>query len=106
MPTRPTATPNFTHALQLSHSGSLIIVDNVVREGRVLDADSDDADIRGIRRLVAMLAGNARTEAAALQTVGDKGHDDWIIARVKKGSSKMTQDTVLSRRSAHRCVGA
>jgi predicted O-methyltransferase YrrM len=72
----------FTLALQLSRRGSLIIVDNVVRSGAVIDAASADPDIQGIRRFNAMLAVEPRVSATALQTVGSKGHDGFAFVLV------------------------
>ena len=63
----------FEWALKLSRRGSVIIVDNVVRDGAVVDASSTDSDIRGIRRFTEMLAKEKRVNATALQTVGSKG---------------------------------
>jgi predicted O-methyltransferase YrrM len=71
-----------TWALKLSRRGSLIIADNVVRKGAVLDAASDDAIIRGVRRFNAMLAAEPRVSATAIQTVGSKGYDGFAIALV------------------------
>jgi predicted O-methyltransferase YrrM len=72
----------FAWALKLTHPGSLIIVDNVVRDGAVIDASSTDPSIQGIRRLNEMLAAEPRVIATALQTVGAKGHDGFAIALV------------------------
>jgi predicted O-methyltransferase YrrM len=72
----------FAAALDLSRAGSIIIVDNVVRDGRVADAGSADADILGIRRLMALVAGEPRVDATAIQTVGSKGYDGFLLARV------------------------
>jgi predicted O-methyltransferase YrrM len=72
----------FTWALKLSRPGTIIIVDNVVRDGAVLDAASSDADIQGIRQLFTMLAGEPRVSATALQTVDAKGHDGFAVALV------------------------
>ena len=69
-------------ALKLSHQGSVIVVDNVVRDGLVLDATTTDADIQGIRRFFDMLANEPRLTATALQTVGAKGWDGFAIAIV------------------------
>jgi predicted O-methyltransferase YrrM len=71
-------------AIKLARVGSVIVVDNVVRDGKVLDADSDDADIKGIRRFFDDLAGDARLSATALQTVGAKGWDGFAIALVER----------------------
>jgi len=72
----------FTFALKLSRPGTLIVIDNVVREGAVVNAASDDPDITGIRRLFEVLAAEPRVSATAIQTVGSKGHDGLAIALV------------------------
>jgi predicted O-methyltransferase YrrM len=72
----------FAWALKLARRGSLIVVDNVVRGGAVLDAASDDPIVKGVRRLVEMVGGERRVSATALQTVGSKGHDGFLIALV------------------------
>lgn len=72
----------FTWALRLSAPGSLIIVDNVVRGGAVLDADSDDPNVQGTRRLHELLAAEPRVSATTIQTVGAKGYDGFAIALV------------------------
>jgi predicted O-methyltransferase YrrM len=73
----------FLAALELSHAGSVIIVDNVVRDGAVVDAASTDPDILGVRRLMALLAHEPRVHATAVQTVGGKGYDGFLLARVQ-----------------------
>jgi predicted O-methyltransferase YrrM len=72
----------FTWSLALSRPGSLIIVDNVVRKGAVIDADSDDPDVQGVRRLNNMLTKEKRVTATTIQTVGSKGYDGFTIALV------------------------
>jgi len=72
----------FEWALKLARRGSLIVVDNVIREGAVLDADSDDPAVRGVRRFNEMLAAERRVSATAIQTVGVKGHDGFALALV------------------------
>jgi predicted O-methyltransferase YrrM len=72
----------FEAALVLSHAGTLIIVDNVVRKGAVVDASTPDAMVQGIRRLIDRLAGDTRVSATAIQTVGGKGYDGFLLARV------------------------
>jgi predicted O-methyltransferase YrrM len=67
----------------LTRAGALIVVDNVVREGRVLDAESGDSAVQGTRRLFDMLAQEPRLEATAIQTVGLKKWDGFVIAVVK-----------------------
>ena len=71
-----------TWALRLSRPGTVIVVDNVVREGKVLDADSSDADVQGIRRLTTMMAAEPRLTSTAIQTVGAKGYDGFALAVV------------------------
>jgi predicted O-methyltransferase YrrM len=70
-------------AIGLARPGALIVVDNVVREGRVLDAQSEDSAIQGTRRLFDMLAQESRLDATAIQTVGLKKWDGFVIALVK-----------------------
>jgi predicted O-methyltransferase YrrM len=69
-------------SLRLSRPGSLIVVDNVVRDGAVIDAQSEDPDIQGIRRFFEMLAREPRLSATAIQTVGSKGYDGFVLALV------------------------
>ena len=69
-------------ALALSHVGTIMVVDNVVREGAVIDATRADESVQGVRRLTAWLATERRVTAVALQTVGSKGYDGFILARV------------------------
>ncbi|HZP03674.1 MAG TPA: O-methyltransferase [Terracidiphilus sp.] len=71
-------------ALKLSRPGSLIFVDNVVRDGKVVDADSTDPDIQGTRRMMEMLAAEPRLSATALQSVGIKGYDGFVLAIVQR----------------------
>ena len=72
----------FQWALQLSTSGSIIIIDNVVREGAVLDETTRNEDIRGTRQVIEMIGKEPRVSATALQTVGSKGYDGFVIAVV------------------------
>jgi predicted O-methyltransferase YrrM len=71
-------------ALKLSRRGSVIVVDNVARHGRVIQAASKDPDIVGTRRCLEMMAANPRLSAFALQTVGTKGLDGFALAVVVK----------------------
>jgi predicted O-methyltransferase YrrM len=68
--------------LELSRPGTMIVADNVVRGGAVLDAASDDPTIRGMRRFNELLAAEPRVSATAIQTVGGKGWDGFAIALV------------------------
>jgi predicted O-methyltransferase YrrM len=72
----------FSWAVQLARPGSLIVADNVVRDGAVIDAASRDANVQGVRRFNELLAADARVSATAIQTVGSKGYDGLAIARV------------------------
>ena len=70
-------------ALKLARPGSAIVVDNVIRNGAVIDANSPDANVRGVRELNDLLAADQeRITATAIQTVGLKGYDGFILARV------------------------
>jgi predicted O-methyltransferase YrrM len=69
-------------ALKLSKAGTLIIADNVVREGAVVDESSDDPAVRGVRGMFAMMAAESRLTATAIQTVGSKGYDGFALAVV------------------------
>jgi predicted O-methyltransferase YrrM len=69
-------------ALRLTHVGSVIVVDNVVRGGAVVDAETTDPDIQGIRRMNEMIAAEPRLLTTAIQTVGSKGYDGFAIALV------------------------
>lgn len=70
-------------ALKLSRPGTLIMVDNVVRDGGVADASSTDNDVLGARRLFELLESEPRLNSTALQTVGAKGYDGFALAIVK-----------------------
>jgi predicted O-methyltransferase YrrM len=72
----------FQWALKLTRKGSLIIIDNVVRNGAVVDATSTDPNIQGVRRLYEMLAAEPRVSTTAVQTVGSKGYDGFAMALV------------------------
>lgn len=72
----------FDWALKLSRPGSVIIADNVVRDGTVIDAASKDPDTQGVRRFNDMLAAESRVSATEIQTVGSKGYDGFALAVV------------------------
>jgi predicted O-methyltransferase YrrM len=69
-------------ALKLSRRGTLIVADNVVREGAVVEAASTDQAVVGVRAMFAMMAAEPRLSATAIQTVGSKGYDGFAIAVV------------------------
>ena len=70
-------------SLKLARVGTLILADNVVRDGKVLDARSADPDVQGVRRFLDLVAAEPRLSATALQTVGARGYDGFAIARVQ-----------------------
>ncbi len=72
----------FEWALKLTRSGSLIMVDNVVRDGGVVEADSTDPSNQAVRRFFEMLAATPRVTGTAIQTVGVKGYDGFALAVV------------------------
>ncbi|MFG2374464.1 O-methyltransferase [Streptomyces sp. NPDC048504] len=69
-------------ALKLTRPGSLIIVDNVVRGGRVADPDNASPDVQGTRTAIELIGSHARLSGTAIQTVGKKGYDGFALARV------------------------
>jgi predicted O-methyltransferase YrrM len=73
----------FDWSVRLSKPGALIVVDNVVRNGRVIDEASEDAGVRGTRALVEALSKDHRVTATAVQTVGAKGYDGFVVAMVQ-----------------------
>lgn len=70
-------------SLKLSRPGSLIIADNVVRKGDVIDRASPDPRVQGMRRFNELLAAESRVSATAIQWVGSKGYDGFALAVVK-----------------------
>lgn len=69
-------------ALELTRPGSIILVDNVGRNGAVADPDSTDPKVRGSRAVIERAGREPRLEATAVQTVGTKGYDGFLLARV------------------------
>jgi len=82
---KPSYPDYFAWALRLSRVGSLIVADNIVRNGAVLDPTSDDPRVLGVRRFIEMLAAEPRVNATAIQTVGIKGYDGFALALVTEG---------------------
>ena len=72
----------FEWALKLTRRGGLIFADNVVRSGKVVDANSDNADIQGIRRFLEMASREPRVSATAMQIVGGKSYDGFALLLV------------------------
>jgi predicted O-methyltransferase YrrM len=79
---KPSNPDYFRLALQLTRRGSVIVVDNVVRKGAVIDPASDETSVQGVRRLNELIAAEPRVSATAIQTVGSKGYDGFAIALV------------------------
>jgi predicted O-methyltransferase YrrM len=79
---KPSNADYLAWALKLSRPGTLIVTDNVVRDGKVVQAKSADADVQGVRRFTEMMAAEPRLSATVLQTVGVKGYDGFALAVV------------------------
>ncbi|UVK53031.1 O-methyltransferase [Mesorhizobium sp. AR02] len=79
--------PNNPHylswAMRLSRPGTVIICDNVIRDGAVLDGDGHDANVVGARAAFSFIGGDTRLDGTAIQTVGAKGYDGFAIAIVE-----------------------
>ena len=73
----------FTWSLKLARPGSMIIVDNVIRDGEVVNAKSKDPSVKGVRRFNEMLKSETRVSATSIQTVGVKGYDGFTLALVE-----------------------
>lgn len=69
-------------SVRLSRPGTIIVCDNVVRGGAILDPETDDPTVRGIRTFLEKIAADPRLDATAIQTVGSKGHDGFAFALV------------------------
>lgn len=69
-------------SLKLAHPGTVLIADNVVREGKVVDPDCDDPNVQGVRRFTELVAAEPRLSATVLQTVSQKKHDGFALAVV------------------------
>ncbi len=78
----------FSWAMKLSRVGTLIIADNVIRKGAVIDAASDDPRVQGVRKFNELVAGEPRVSATAIQTVGSKGYDGFVMAVVVADQSR------------------
>ena len=79
---KPSTLDYYEWAVKLSRPGSVIVVDNVVREGAVVDEKSPDPNVQGIRRLFAAMSHDSRVSATAIQTVGGKSYDGFVVALV------------------------
>lgn len=79
---KPNNPDYFAWALKLARRGTLIIADNVMRNGAVADAASSDTNVLGVRRFNELVAAEKRVSATAIQTVGSKGYDGFALIRV------------------------
>jgi predicted O-methyltransferase YrrM len=78
---KPSYPEYLSWAVKLSRAGSLILADNVVRKGAVIDEGSSDANVQGVRRFNEAVAAEKRVSATVIQTVGSKGYDGFAIMR-------------------------
>jgi predicted O-methyltransferase YrrM len=81
---KPSLPEYFAWSLRLSRPGTLILVDNVVREGEVANEGSEDASVQGVRRMNERIAAEPRVCATVMQTVGAKGYDGLAFVLVEK----------------------
>jgi predicted O-methyltransferase YrrM len=79
---KPSNPDYFRWALKLSRRGSVIVIDNVIRRGAVIDAKSSDGNIHGVRKMHELIAAEPRVSATAIQTVSVKGYDGFTLALV------------------------
>ena len=84
---KPSTAEYFDWAVRLSHPGSVIVVDNVVRRGAVADPADLDPNVRGIRRFLERMAREPRVQSTVIQTVGRKGYDGFAFAVVSRDRS-------------------
>jgi len=80
---KPSNPAYLDYAVKLSRPGTLIVVDNVVRNGAVADPQSTDPNVIGVRTMIDRIAANPRLDATAIQTVGDKGYDGFALIHVR-----------------------
>jgi predicted O-methyltransferase YrrM len=81
---KPSLPDYFQWSLRLARPGTVIVVDNVVRDGEVADDGSADPSVQGVRRMNALIAAETRVSATALQTVGSKGYDGFAFVLVER----------------------
>ena len=84
---KPNNAAYVTWCLKLARAGSIIVADNVVRKGAVIDPANEDANVQGVRRMNELIAAHPRLSATALQTVGSKGYDGFAMALVTDTSA-------------------
>jgi len=78
-------------AVVLSRAGTLIVVDNIVRDGKLIDSGTGDASVEGVRAMMDLVARHPRLAAAGVQTVGAKGYDGLLLAVVTKEEPPRTR---------------
>ena len=81
---KPNTPDYFNWALRLARIGSLIVIDNVVRDGEIANADTQDPAVMAMRRVLAMVASEPRVSASVLQTVSEKGYDGLALVLVTR----------------------
>lgn len=81
---KPSLPDYFQWSLRLAHPGTVIVVDNVVREGEVANGASADPSVQAVRRMNELIAAEPRVSATAIQTVGSKGHDGFALVLVER----------------------
>lgn len=79
---KPSYSQYLDYAMQLSHSGTVIVADNVVRDGKILDTASHDEAVRGARAFNEKLAASPLVSATIMQTIGIKGYDGMAVGIV------------------------
>src|SRR5262249_14976149 len=92
----------FTWSVRLSRPGTLIVIDNVIREGEVVDAKSPDAAVQGVRRMNERIAAEPRVAATTLQTVGAKGYAGLGVGARRARSRRVRIVSVDGRAGAQR----
>jgi predicted O-methyltransferase YrrM len=70
-------------AVRLGHSGTVIVADNVIRDGKVADAASEDGPVQAVRRMFDIMARHPDLDSTAIQTVGAKGYDGFSVAMIR-----------------------
>lgn len=81
---KPSNPVYFKWALRLSKPGGVILIDNVVRDGQVVEKDHEDPRVQGVRQLNVLLREEPRVDATSIQTVGRKGYDGFTLVRVAR----------------------
>jgi caffeoyl-CoA O-methyltransferase len=79
----------FQWAIKLGRPGTVIVADNVIRNGRILQSDSEDEKVRGVQRLNRWLSGCTDVTATILQTVGVKEYDGMVVAVINRNKDRM-----------------